>query len=221
MAICQSCGKNYSKWTTPVSARGVCGDCFKWELNHKGERRPREDAAFSEIATAEKPRSRRTLLSSFLPRSRSKAVFVLAMTCYSWAATRLLSTIAGVFGAPSPPPGEFEQRGYFVLEAVSLVLLAPILESLILIGIIELLRKLRSPAWLQITLAAIICSIPHIPLSYALVVSPAFFIMAAAYLRWRRVSWKVGFVVIASIHGLLNLTAAIWAFSDAIEQASS
>ncbi len=36
MAICKTCGKRYSKWTTPVSARGVCGECFYAEL--RGER---------------------------------------------------------------------------------------------------------------------------------------------------------------------------------------
>ena len=219
MAICKSCGKNYSKWTTPVSARGVCRDCFEWEPQ-KAAPRPREDVARPEIAPAEQPKYRRTLFTSFLPRSRSKTVFVLAMTCYGLGAERLLRAIVGVFGASWPPRGVLYERGYFVLEAVDLVLFAPIIESLILIGLIELFRKLRSPVWLQITLAAILCSLPHRPLSTALVVSPAWFIMAAAYLRWRRVSWKVGFVVIASIHGLLNLISAIWVISEAIEQAN-
>lgn len=32
MAICKTCGKKYSKWTTPVSAKGVCRECFEAEL---------------------------------------------------------------------------------------------------------------------------------------------------------------------------------------------
>ena len=32
MAICKTCGRTYSKFTTPVSAHGVCRDCFFKEL---------------------------------------------------------------------------------------------------------------------------------------------------------------------------------------------
>ena len=35
MAICSTCGKKYSKWTTPVSAKGVCPDCFESELERE------------------------------------------------------------------------------------------------------------------------------------------------------------------------------------------
>jgi membrane protease YdiL (CAAX protease family) len=35
MSVCKACGKKYSKWSTPVSARGVCGDCFEAELSHE------------------------------------------------------------------------------------------------------------------------------------------------------------------------------------------
>ena len=33
MAICKTCGTKYSKWTTPVSAKGVCATCFEAELS--------------------------------------------------------------------------------------------------------------------------------------------------------------------------------------------
>jgi hypothetical protein len=45
--------------------------------------------------------------------------------------------------------------------------------------------------------------------------------MAAAYLIWRRTSWKIGFVVIASIHALLNVNGAIWTISYAIHHAQA
>lgn len=31
MAICKTCGKKHSKWTTPVGAKGVCAECFPGE----------------------------------------------------------------------------------------------------------------------------------------------------------------------------------------------
>lgn len=157
----------------------------------------------------------------FLPRSKSKTVFILAMTCYALAATRLLGAIARAFGAPGPPLGVFQEHGHHLLEAISLLLFAPVVESLVLIGIIELLRKLRAPVWLQITFSALVGTFLHIPVSYALVVVPAWFIMSAAYVMWRRESWKIGFVIIASIHALLNLNSAIWVISDAIQRANA
>jgi hypothetical protein len=154
--------------------------------------------------------------SAFLPRSKSKIVFVLAMASYTAAAAALIRTIASAFGAQRPPLGVFLERGYPTLEVISLVLLAPIIESLILIGLIELLQWLRSPVWLQLICSATISAALHVPISHALVVAPGWFIMAAAYLMWRRVSWKVGFAVIASIHALLNLNPAISTISYAI-----
>jgi hypothetical protein len=32
MAVCNKCGKKYSKWTAPVSAKGVCAECFQNEV---------------------------------------------------------------------------------------------------------------------------------------------------------------------------------------------
>jgi hypothetical protein len=45
MAICKTCGKKYSKWITPVSARGVCGECFEVELSSEREVAPPEDVS--------------------------------------------------------------------------------------------------------------------------------------------------------------------------------
>ena len=157
--------------------------------------------------------------SAFLPRSKSKTVFVLAMVSYTWAAAALIATVAVAFGAQRAPLGVFLRRGYPTLEVISLVVLAPVIESFILIGIIELARWLKAPVWFQITCAATISALLHVPISHALIVAPGWFIMAAAYLMWRRVSWKVGFAIIASIHALLNLNGAIWTISYAIHHA--
>jgi hypothetical protein len=158
---------------------------------------------------------------TFLPRSRSKIVFVLAMVSYTLAAAALIRTVATAFGAQRPQPGAFLRHGYPTLEVISLLLLAPLIESLFLLGMIELLRWLRSPVWLQLILPATISAALHVPVSHALVVAPGWFIMAAAYLMWRRVSWKVGFAIIASIHALLNLNPAISAISYAIHHANA
>ena len=148
-------------------------------------------------------------------------MFVVAMVSYTMAAAALIRAIATAFGAQRALLGEFLKRGYPTLEVISLVLLAPLIESLILIGIVELLHWLRSPVWFQLTCSAAISSCLHLPISHALVVAPGWFIMAAAYLMWRRVSRKIGFAVIASIHALLNLYPAIWTIGYAIHHANA
>jgi hypothetical protein len=155
-------------------------------------------------------------LSSFLPRTRSKIIFVLVMASYAKALSGLLSAIANAFGAERPPLGALLERGYPGLEVIDLLLFAPIIESLILIGLIELLRWLRSPAFVQIAVPAILSAAGHKPISHAIVVLPGFVIMAWAYLHWRRESWKTGFAVIALIHALLNLNGAIWTIGYAL-----
>jgi membrane protease YdiL (CAAX protease family) len=52
MSVCQTCGKKYSKWVTPVSARGVCGDCFKAELRQEREAESQIDLAPALVAAA-------------------------------------------------------------------------------------------------------------------------------------------------------------------------
>jgi hypothetical protein len=55
MAICKACGKKYSKWTTPVSARGTCRECFELELKAESEVKPQEYGSPSENRSREKP----------------------------------------------------------------------------------------------------------------------------------------------------------------------
>jgi hypothetical protein len=55
MSICKTCGKKYSKWITPVSARGVCGDCFEAELGQERKAKPPIDMALA--TTAPSPES--------------------------------------------------------------------------------------------------------------------------------------------------------------------
>ena len=155
-------------------------------------------------------------LSVFLPRTRSKVIFVVVMASYGLFAALFLRSVADAFGAQHTRPGIFLQRGHPTLEVISLLVFAPVVESLILIAMIELLRWLRSPVWLQIALPAIVSAAQHVPVSHAVVVTPSWFIMAAAYVMWRQVSRKTAFVVIASIHALLNLNPAIWTIGYAI-----
>ena len=55
MAICKTCGKKYSKWAAPVSARGVCSGCFEAELSKNMKVKPQKDVSSSRNAPVKKP----------------------------------------------------------------------------------------------------------------------------------------------------------------------
>src|ERR1700675_152630 len=52
MSVCKTCGKKYSKWITPVSARGVCGDCFEAEMSQERKAEPQIDVAPALVTAA-------------------------------------------------------------------------------------------------------------------------------------------------------------------------
>jgi hypothetical protein len=221
MAICKSCGKKYSKWTTPVSARGVCGDCFESVLNDEPEVPPRGDVSSSGTAPVKKLRNGRIHLSSFLPRSRSKVVFVLVMSCYCITLGFLISAWRYAAHVQSPPAAFYLDYRDPVGNVISLLLLAPVIESLLLIGVFELVRRAHAPEVVQVFVAALFISEAHVwpwwP--HAVIVLPGFCIDAASYLYWRRSSWKTAFWVVVSIHAINNLIPALSAIGRAIRHA--
>jgi hypothetical protein len=198
-----------------VSAQGVCGDCFQTEANNVQEVELQEEPPPSDIVEPAKRRSVPVRLKSFIPRTRSPVVFALVMACYS---ITLISLVGGLARAahlrrPSPP---FYVRGNPV-DIISLLVAAPLIESLILIGIIELLRRVRAPEAAQIFTAALFSAAMHAPQwwPHAIIVLPSFCIQAASYLYWRRTSWKTAYWVLVLIHSLTNLPAALSAFTYA------
>ena len=160
---------------------------------------PPPDAMPSEIAAL-----------AFCPRGDSKVVFVIAMSCYAVAANYLLRMIFWAAGAPQASVGTLAERGHPAFDIIALLLLAPVIESLLLIGMIELMRRLRVPSSVQVVVSAVVFALLHsLEGVGGLAVAPGWAIMAIAYLAWRHVSWRVGFAVVASIHALLNLIPAI------------
>jgi hypothetical protein len=141
------------------------------------------------------------------------------MACYSVALARLVLAWAYVAHVRSPPRA-FYLRGR--VDVVSLLVIAPLLESLILVGVFELLRRARAPAFVQVLIAALFISEMHVwpwwP--HAVIVLPGFCIQTASYLYWReRGPWKDAFWVLVSIHALSNLPAALDAFGYAMRHA--
>lgn len=137
------------------------------------------------------------------------------MACYSWMAASFITSIVHLLHFGTRPSGAWESDVPPVVGVISAVLLEPLLESCVLIGAIELLRRLKLSGWLQIFLAAVILAGPHSLgwAPYAFIAMPGFTIQAAAYLYWRSTSRKRAFAVVVGIHALHNLTPTIFDIS--------
>ena len=160
-------------------------------------------------------------LRAFLPRSESKIVFVLVMFCYTLAITLTLRTLATAFGVPRPDPGLLLLQGSPTARVIVLLFLAPAVETLLLIAAVELLKWLRAPVWLQVMGSAVLLAVGHSTTAnpWGFGVLPGFAIQSLAYLKWRNVSWKVGYAVVVAIHALLNLLPAISTIGYAVQNA--
>lgn len=191
----------------------MCSACFEAELSKEPDSEPQETmpaVPIASITDAEKPIVA-IRLRSFMPRSRSKVVFALVMACYSVALAHFVSAWAYVSHLRSPPRA-FYLRSTGVSHVVDLLILAPLIESLILVAVFELVRRARAPAVAQVFIAALFISEMHVwpwwP--HAVVVLPGFCIQAACYLYWRqRAPWKEAFWVLVSIHALSNVIPAL------------
>jgi hypothetical protein len=221
MAICKRCGRNYSKFTTPVSARGVCRACFFAELGEVDVSAPAPPAAAGPEAHEIPPEQRMVPIrfSSFVPRTRSKVVFALTMGCYCISISYFVSAWAYAAGLKRPPRSFYLQGT--TPDVLGLMVFAPLIESLMLVAVFALLRRVRAPAWVQVVTSAGFMAELHVwPWwLHAVIVLPSFLIQSASYLYWRRVSWKDAFWVLVSVHALNNLISAVNAVGHAMRHA--
>ena len=155
----------------------------------------------------------RQLLDGFLPRNASVFVFILVVACYDWAITALFGAVVRVLHFPPRPLSFWESHGDPTAHIIDALAFAPLIETCLLVGIIELLRWLRAPVVVQVLLAALAIAGPHSYTwgwePYAFIVTPSFAIQAASYVYWRSVSRTRGFAVATSIHALHNLVPAM------------
>jgi hypothetical protein len=217
MAICKTCGIKYSKWITPVSAKGLCAGCFESVLNDEREIKP-EEPVFPPAIPLTAKRNARIRLTSFLPRSRSKTVFALVMACYCIALSYFIIACARILHIRPSPPAFYLSGG--IGDVIMLLALAPIIESLILVGLFELVRRVHAPDAIQVIAPALFVSVGHAWLwwPHAIILLPGFCIQSASYLYGRRTSWTTAFWVVASIHALNNSIPAVNAIGRAIWQ---
>jgi hypothetical protein len=159
VAICNTCGKKYSKWTTLVGVKGVCDGCFQVELSNQDEG-PQEEFTSFDLALLTQTKGGPIRFRSFLSRSRSPIVFALVMGSYSITLNSFLGAWARVahLRRPTPP---FYRRGD-PADIISLLVIAPLAESLLLVGVFKLERRCHAPQTVQVFTAALFISALHI-----------------------------------------------------------
>ena len=193
----------------------MCSACFEADLSKECHAYSQENVSAAPITEPEKHIAP-IRLRSFIPRGRSKVVFALVMGSYSLVLGSFLATWARVANLPSPP------RAFYIhgiaYDVLGLLLFAPLVESLFLVGVFELVRRARAPGVAQVFVAALFISALHVRpwWPHAIIVLPSFCIQSASYLYWRqRAPWKDAFWILVSIHALNNVIPALSDFANA------
>lgn len=150
-------------------------------------------------------------VQGLLPRSRSKGTFLVTMVCYAftlytieYGLMKLLGLWPAAYHVILPRmPWLPENIGFSVITALSI---DPIVESVILISVIESLRKLRCSVALQVVIPLLLICVLH-SMEYALwglLVAPLFLIDIGTYLYWRRTSPWIGAQMMVILHIAYN-----------------
>lgn len=148
-------------------------------------------------------------LESVMPQCPSKRIYLLVMASCSYALATLVARIARLFEPPVSLTYKYPlSTDHSIGEGIfSALIFAPIVETIILIGIIEVARLLKLPyIWQLIFSVSTLCAMhtPGFPLK-GLIVAPSFIIFAYSYLDWRRKSWKIAIAMVILIHSASNL----------------
>jgi hypothetical protein len=93
-------------------------------------------------------------------------------------------------------------------------------ESFVIIGVIELLRRLGFRIAVQTFVSAvIICGLHAAEYTFlAFAVAPVFLIQAGTYIYWRRVSFWVGTQMIIALHVLYNCQPALIVLMERLQR---
>jgi hypothetical protein len=122
-------------------------------LSDQDESQPQKDLTASDtVAPVETP-AMRIRLASFIPRTQWAVVFALVMACYSITLNSFVAAWARVAHLRRPSPPFY--LGGDAATLISLLIAAPLIESLVLVGVFELVRRLHAPETVQVFAAAL------------------------------------------------------------------
>lgn len=153
---------------------------------------------------------------SLLPRGQSKKHFLVTILCYELTLytievglvkfALLWPTVSRVIrpGLPSMPSNSV----FYIADAV---LVAPVLESMIIIVVIEIVRWLRFSVTVQLAISLLVICFLHSMqyLFWGLLVAPLFFMDIGTYLYWRRASFWAGAQMLVILHAAYNAVSAL------------
>lgn len=139
------------------------------------------------------------------------------MSSYSGALSYFVIAWARVARVDRPPASFYPFENDPVGEVLTLLIFAPLIESLMLVGVFEVVRRVKAPEVIQVLTAALVISELHVwpwwP--HAVIVLPSFCIQAASYLYWRGTSWKTAYWIVVTIHALNNVVPALYQIAQA------
>lgn len=153
-------------------------------------------------------------------------MFLWVAHCYSVALAAVVSsliTFAGLWETRKHPQDdslEYVRPGIDNGRLDDLLFLGPFVESILIIGIIEVLRWLRFGTGAQVGTSACAIFLVHVvDFRYsAISLLPVFLIHGATYIYWRRVSFLVGVQMIIGLHFLFNLMPAMTVIWERLRQ---
>lgn len=147
------------------------------------------------------------IFPSLLFEPRRPALYIPAAVALSLAGAVLLSTAAATLFPAAKGPTFPSFGGTFLFMVV---IFAPFLETAIMAGVIEVLRRFLSP-WATVAVSAAGWGAAHSAMApaWGLVIWWPFTIFSLAYLVWRERAWWQGYLVAATIHALQNAVPAV------------
>lgn len=162
------------------------------------------------------------LSAVFLPRAPSKTVYLFVTACYGFTIETLEGKLIAILRLwpVTVDPVRHAVRpvrpGIDGAKIIDLLFLAPALESLFVIGIIELLRYFRLNVWIQLGVSTLAICLLHscIYSFWGFVVAPSFLLGAATYVYWRRNSFWTGALMIIMLHACLNFPPFLTILAD-------
>lgn len=148
---------------------------------------------------------------TYLPRPILEPRRPAVALAVAWATTFVPSVLIGALisaFAPQATQPEFHVRGAFALFA--LVVFAPVLETLIMGGVLLVLLRLFSPT-VAVVASALGWGIAHslAAPAWGLVIWWPFLVFSSLFVVWRQRSLAAAFALPAAAHALHNLLPAI------------
>jgi hypothetical protein len=143
----------------------------------------------------------------FLPCSDSRWVFVLVMVAYTVLLALAWNNLIQPLLPPFPNVSMTAYQWLDTLQRIGNGAVAwPVIETLLMAGIFEVLRLIGVPAPIRVFIVALaLCSVDgHRHWQHGVAVFPGFAIMGFAYEYWRRASWKDAFLAVVALHSIYN-----------------